>query len=270
MATTRESFLRKSMEKMKQALQSRDNLIVNVQRSIDELMMVKNSLGERLEEWYAVYFPELKLEDKAKFAQVASVFDKKGERQGIEQIVGTKKAAEIMQLAEKSIGSEFKEADLEECKKFAKLIADMDLMITQYEEYQQRLCQELCPSMTEVAGAAIAAKLISHVGSLMKLALLPASTIQVLGAEKALFKHLKNKRIAPPKHGIIFQHVYISSSPKVVRGKIARLLANKITLATKADAFTKNFIGPDLRKRLEEKYQEIMKNYTKGKGEKGD
>ncbi|MBS3068533.1 hypothetical protein J4450_07540 [Candidatus Micrarchaeota archaeon] len=264
-SSKRESFIRKTREAVHEALQSRDMLIANVQRSIDELTGVKNALGERLEEWYAVYFPELKLDDKAKFAQFVSVFDKKGDRQPIEKIVGVKKASELMELVSKSLGADINDNDLEKCKSLAKEIVNLDNLISEYEKYQEELCQEICPNISTVAGAAIAAKLISHVGSLSKLSLLPASTIQVLGAEKALFKHLKNKRIDPPKHGIIFQHVYISSSPKVVRGKIARALANKITLAAKADAFTKRFIAEDLKKDLEKRYNEVMEQYKKNK-----
>ena len=260
-SSKRESFIRKTREAVHEALQSRDMLIANVQRSIDELTGVKNALGERLEEWYAVYFPELKLDDKAKFAQFVSVFDKKGDRQPIEKIVGVKKASELMELVSKSLGADINDNDLEKCKSLAKEIVNLDNLISEYEKYQEELCQEICPNISTVA----AAKLISHVGSLSKLSLLPASTIQVLGAEKALFKHLKNKRIDPPKHGIIFQHVYISSSPKVVRGKIARALANKITLAAKADAFTKRFIAEDLKKDLEKRYNEVMEQYKKNK-----
>ena len=91
--------------------------------------------------------------------------------------------------------------------------------------------------------------------------MLPASTIQVLGAEKALFKHLKNRRISPPKHGIIFQNPRIAGSPKAVRGKIARALANKLALASKADAITKRYMGDELLKDFEERYNEIMKAY---------
>ena len=265
MDSKRESFIKKSRESVRTALQSRDMLITNVQRSIDELTAVKNALGERLEEWYAVYFPELRLEDKTKFAQIAYAFDKKGDKKTIESIVGVKKANDIMEIASRSLGADLQEEDLSKCKSFAKAILDIDKLISDYENYQENLCNEICPNITAVAGAAIAAKLISHVGSLSRLSLLPASTIQVLGAEKALFKHLKNRRIDPPKHGIIFQHVYISSSPKAVRGKIARALANKITLAAKADEFTKNFIGEQVRKDFEKRYEEIMEAYKKSK-----
>jgi len=83
--------------------------------------------------------------------------------------------------------------------------------------------------------------------------------------EKALFKHLKNRKIPPPKHGIIFQHPRISSSPKKVRGKIARTLANKLALAAKADAFSKRRISAELKKEFDGRYAEIMKEYQSGK-----
>jgi len=87
---------------------------------------------------------------------------------------------------------------------------------------------------------------------------MPASTVQVIGAEKALFKHLKNKSIDPPKHGIIFQHASISTSPKSVRGKIARALATKITLAAKADEYTKRFIGPEVKDKFDKRLKDIL------------
>jgi len=96
--------------------------------------------------------------------------------------------------------------------------------------------------------------------------MMPASTIQVLGAEKALFKHLKNKKgIAPPKHGVIFQYPAISQSPKKVRGKIARALAAKLSIAAKADSETKRFIAPLLKQNLEARIKQVLS--AKGKTE---
>lgn len=251
---------------MKEAFQSRDLLITNVQRSIDELIKVKNFITERLEEWYAVYFPELRIEDKTQYAKFVLAFDRATpDISTISTFVGEKKAQFILDKAKTTLGAEFTKEDLQMCKDLAQKIVDLETLITQYEKYQEKLCEELCPNMARVGGAPIAAKLISHVGALSKLALLPASTIQVLGAEKALFKHLKNKRIAPPKHGIIFQHVHISSSPKAVRGKIARALANKLALAAKADAFTHGSIGDVLKKDFERRYQAIMENHNRQK-----
>lgn len=108
---------------------------------------------------------------------------------------------------------------------------------------------DLAPNTTELVGPMIAARLIAHAGSLRKLAMLPSSSIQLLGAEKALFR-FKKQGGKPPKHGVIFQHPLISKSPYARRGKHARLLSAKIAIAAKADMFTKRFIAPMLKDQL--------------------
>lgn len=262
MESKRDSFIQKTKESVRKALQDRDLLITEVQRSTDELTKVKNSIVERLEEWYAVYFPEIKIEDKDKFAEFVIAFDKKNtEKNNIAAIVGVQRANDIITIASQSLGADLADEDIAKFRQLAQTVITIEALIKDYEEYQQRLCEELCPNITAIAGSQIAAKLISHVGSLRRLALLPSSTIQVLGAEKALFKHLKNPRISPPKHGIIFQYVHISSSPKAIRGKIARALANHIAMAAKADAFTKNFIAEKLKDDFNKRFEEIIAHY---------
>ena len=108
---------------------------------------------------------------------------------------------------------------------------------------------DLAPNMSEIVGPMITARLLSHAGSLRKLAMLPSSSIQLLGAEKALFR-FKKQGGKPPKHGVIFQHPYISKAPFKVRGKHARLLSAKLAIAAKADMFTKRFIAPSLKEEL--------------------
>ena len=109
--------------------------------------------------------------------------------------------------------------------------------------------KKIAPNISEIVGPMIAARLLSHAGSLRKLAMLPSSSIQLLGAEKALFR-FKKKGGKPPKHGVIFQHPYISKAPYKLRGKNARLLSAKIGIAAKADVFTKRFIAPSLKTEL--------------------
>jgi nucleolar protein 56 len=131
-------------------------------------------------------------------------------------------------------------------------------VLQQVEKNQELLKQQietdvkdLAPNMTELIGPMIAARLLSHAGSLKKLAMLPASSIQLLGAEKALFR-FKKQGGRPPKHGVIFQHPSIGKAPFRLRGKHARLLSAKLCIAAKADMFTKRFIASDLKKELEE------------------
>jgi nucleolar protein 56 len=111
--------------------------------------------------------------------------------------------------------------------------------------------------MSHIAGPELAAKLVAQSGGLQRMAMFPASTIQVLGAEKALFKHLKSGS-RPPKHGLIFQHASIGMAPKKVRGKISRCLAAKLTIAAKADAFSHNFIAEKLKAQFEAQVKRIM------------
>jgi nucleolar protein 56 len=265
----RERFMRRSRETVMQALRSRDMLLASVTKSIEDLDKTINLLGERLEDWYGIYFPELKAEDKLQFANAVLMIDKENiDEQELAKILGARRASEISAKAKSSLGAKLSQRDHSECLAMARTIISLETQRKQFEGYQKELANELCPNMSEVGGPEIAAKLVSHVGSLSRLAVLPASAVQVLGAEKALFKHLRNRRVPPPKHGIIFQHPKISSSPKSVRGKIARALANQLCLAAKADAFSKRSISPALRKKFEDRFAQIMKEYEAGKAAK--
>jgi nucleolar protein 56 len=117
---------------------------------------------------------------------------------------------------------------------------------------------KIAPNISHIAGPLIGARLISHSAGIIKLATLPASTIQILGAEKALFRY-KKEGGKPPKHGVIFQHSLINKSPRAKRGKIARVFASKIAIAAKADAFTKREISKELKDDLNKRIKEIKK-----------
>lgn len=258
----RERFLKKTKEKMEEALRSRDMFLARMNRSIEELNEVLNVLGERLEDMFRLYCPDLEINEKEKYARMVIIMENGVDMKELSKLFGSAKANEV---AKKTESLEIEEKDLKKCKRFAEEIIKLYELREELEKYEEELCSEVCPNMAYVGGPHLAAKLISHVGSLRKLALLPASTIQVIGAEKALFKHLRNKKIKPPKHGLIFQHVKVSNSPRKVRGKIARTLASKLTSAAKADSFTKNFIGEKLKKEFEERYERVMEEYKKSK-----
>lgn len=257
----REMFVKKAKFGTTEALKSRDMLLGQIAKSIDAVDEAIHLLTEKIEDAYGSYFPELKLEDKRKYAEVILMFDRKNpDANALEQIVGAKKAGELVERAKKSLGADLKEDDMKMIREFARQIVEMHKLREQMDAHQEKMAQEVCPNIKYVANAAIAAKLIAHTGSLRKLALLPASTVQVLGAEKALFKHLRSKgRIGSPKHGIIFQYPAIGTAPKHQRGKIARALATKIAIASKADAFSHNFIAEELKRNLDKRIEEIRK-----------
>ena len=265
----RSRFITKSRQTVMSALKSRDMLLASVTKSIEDLDKTINLLGERFEDWYGIYFPELRAEDKLSFCKAALIIDRENmDEKELASLFGQVRASELVAFSTTSLGVKLSPKDHSECLALARSIISLEELRKKYEGYQSELATELCPNLSEVGGADIAAKLVSHVGSLSRLAVLPASAIQVLGAEKALFKHLKNKRIPPPKHGIIFQHVKISSSPKSVRGKISRALANQLCLCAKADAFSKRHIAPDLKKKFDDRVVQIMKEYEAEKAKR--
>ena len=123
-----------------------------------------------------------------------------------------------------------------------------------------RTMEEMAPNVRAVAGALLGARLIAIAGSLQNLAMRPASTIQVLGAEKALFRSLKTGA-RPPKHGLIFQHTLLHDAKRWQRGKIARVIAGKLAIAARADAFGGHFIGDKLKADINKRLEEIHEKY---------
>ncbi|MCJ7571107.1 MAG: hypothetical protein MUO82_04430 [Candidatus Thermoplasmatota archaeon] len=128
--------------------------------------------------------------------------------------------------------------------------------ITNLQNQIEKDMHVVAPNVSSVVGPLIGARLMSYAGGLQRLAMLPSSTIQILGAEKALFRFKKQGSL-PPKHGVIFQHPYINKAGRSERGKIARVLAAKISTAAKADAFTKRDLSKDLKEELERRIKEI-------------
>jgi len=224
---------------------TRDQLIIQFIMLFDDLNKVINLLIERYREIYNLYFPEISqmIEDHEKF---------------LKTVVG-KKREELMKEYEIDItmGGEFKDKDIEFISKIGENVLNLYKLRDLIRDYIENLMNEVCPNLSKVATPTIGARLIALAGGLKELAMLPSSTIQVLGAEKALFKHL-TKGTPPPKHGVIFNHPLIQKLPKKQRGAMARTLASKIAIAAKVDAFTPGKIVYDkLLKELEERHNEL-------------
>ncbi|NOZ76400.1 MAG: hypothetical protein GXO65_01720 [Euryarchaeota archaeon] len=130
------------------------------------------------------------------------------------------------------------------------------------EEYLTRVLEETAPNLSALLGPGLAGRLISLAGGLERLAVMPGSKIQVLGAEKALFRHVKDGT-PPPKHGAIFQFPAVKGAPWWQRGKIARALANKAAMAARADAFSGDYIADELKAQLERRFDEIRRTHPK-------
>jgi len=141
-------------------------------------------------------------------------------------------------------------------KPFENLFFNVNDEIKRLEMQIEGDVRKIAPNISEIAGSLIGARLMSLAGGMERLACMPASTIQLLGAEKALFR-FKKEGGRPPKHGIIFQHPLINRSARRNRGKIARILAAKIAIAAKADVFTKRNISDYLKEDIKQRIKYI-------------
>lgn len=143
-------------------------------------------------------------------------------------------------------------------KPFEKTLSAVNDEIARLQQQIETDMEAIAPNTSSIIGPLIGARLIALAGGMQKMAMLPASTIQILGAEKALFRFKKDGG-RPPKHGVIFQHSLVNCAPKTNRGKIARLLATKLSTAIKADVFTKRNIASELQEDINTRLQEIRK-----------
>jgi nucleolar protein 56 len=158
------------------------------------------------------------------------------------------------------MGADLVEQDLAEIQTLAKDVLNMYELRKDMENYVDRAMEDVAPNTRTIAGALLGARLIAIAGSLQNLAMRPASTIQVLGAEKALFRSLKTGA-RPPKHGLIFQHALLHDAKRWQRGKIARVIAGKLAIAARADAFGGKYVGDMLKAEVDHRIEEIREKY---------
>lgn len=254
---SREEFFKKARKRVQTAISSRDNLLIQSVGAIDELNKSSNLLFERLTEWYGMHFPELRTPDNAKYVEAVLVLDRHNpDAATLERIFGPQ-GPSVAGRARSSLGSQLSPDDISQVRSLALQVKALWKLRDEIEAYQAKIAQEVCPNMSHIAGPLLAAKLVAQAGGLQRIATFPSSTIQVLGAEKALFKHLRSGS-KPPKHGLIFQHPLIGKAPKKARGKLSRALAAKLTIASKADAISHNFIAEKLKDSFEAQARRIM------------
>ena len=204
--------------------------------AIDDFQETENLLLERLREWYGLHFPELaRTADEATYLDLITTY-------------GTREAMPIE--ARESVGAPLGPAEVEAVQSLASLVQETRERRAASEVYAERAAKDRAPNVAHLAGPLLGARLVSLAGGVQDLGRLPASTIQLLGAERALFRHLRDHKL-PPKHGVLFQHPLIHRAPRWQRGAIARAFAGKLAIAARADAYTQRFIADALKVALE-------------------
>ena len=244
-----EVYQQLAIAKMKEASKSEDKHLIQAINSIDEIDESISKLIERIREWYALYFPEMDV-IKNNETYVRLIAENKTKEKIIE-------AKPDVFLIDSDYDEEINQSDLDIMNNYANSIYELQKSRKSIENYIEDKMESLAPNLKLLVGASLGAKLISHAGGLKRLATYPSSTVQIMGAEKALFRHLKSGD-RPPKYGLIYQHPQIRGSKWWNRGKIARMLASKISLACRKDIFTKD-LDPNIYDEFIEKAEQIEK-----------
>jgi len=215
---------------------SRDRLLIQSSNAAEDVSRAMNLFLERLYEWFSLHYPEVKNKDLA-------------------ERVMTNRRRENFPGFSSSVGVDITKADEEMLVEFATVIQNLAEEKERMENYVKSFAKEIAPNISSLVDPMLAAKLIAHAGSLEKLARMPASTLQLIGAEKALFRHLKKKGKSP-KYGIIFNTPYIQNALPEKKGKAARILASKLMQAARIDYYSGR-VEEKLKKELDEEMKRI-------------
>jgi nucleolar protein 56 len=246
--------------------QKRDLIVAQAIQTLDDTDKTLNLFMGRLREWYGVHFPELDrlVEKHETYARLVLDLGTKSNftQEALEkEDLPKNKTEQISRIAEASMGADLLEVDLAQIQALSKNVLETYKLREAMEAYLDKTMEEVAPNTKTIVGALLGARLIAVAGGLENLAKRPASTMQVLGAEKALFRAIKTGA-RPPKHGLIFQHTLIHDAQKWQRGKIARAIAGKLAIAVRADAFGKgHYVGDKLKADLNRRIEEIRKKY---------
>lgn len=253
-----------SRAKVKFSVQKNDNHIIQAIATIDHLDKAVNQFSMRVREWYGWHFPELVkvVSDNFQYAQLALfINDKKtlseDSLHDLAAIVDDDEAIAraIIDAARVSMGQDISDADMENVMAFANRVVSLTKYRKSVGSYLVSKMSVVAPNLAALIGETVGARLISKAGSLTNLAKYPASTVQILGAEKALFRALKTKGNTP-KFGIIYHSSFIGRAGTKNKGRISRFLANKTSIASRIDNFSETpttKFGEALKAQVEER-----------------
>src|SRR6185437_7213399 len=236
----RDFALSLSSSRVTEISESPDLHIIQAINTLDETDKMINLLSSRVREWYGLHFPELDnmIDTISGYSKIVMA----GKRENITQNTyldagfPEEKAEMLSLLQKKSRGGQISDENLAIVQNIAKQILDLFDLRQSLEKHIESQMQLIAPNISVILGSAVGARVLDKAGSLKRLASMPASTIQVLGAEKALFRALKTGA-QPPKHGLLFQHQLVHAAPRWQRGKIARAIAAKAAIGARVDVF---------------------------------
>jgi len=254
---------------VRKAAERRDFLVVQAVDALDDLDKTLNLFAGRIREWYGLHFPELTrlISNHEVYARLVHNLGKR--KNFSEENLGKyglpkRKISQVVKAARTSMGADLYDTDMEQIQTLSVQYLNLYNARRKIEKYLEDMMKEEAPNISALTGPILGARLIALAGGLENLAKMPSSTIQILGAEKALFRSLTTGA-RPPKHGVLFQHALVHGAKRSLRGKISRALAGKIAIAARTDAFSGGYAGDQLKKAFLEKVEEIKKKDSKRK-----
>ncbi|KAJ3073323.1 Nucleolar protein 58 [Podochytrium sp. JEL0797] len=240
-----------------------DTMIIQAIALLDDLDKELNTYAMRVKEWYGWHFPEMTkiIVDNLAYAKVvrAMGFRTNAAEVDLSKILPEELEEEVKLAAEISMGTEISDEDIDNINHLAEQIISITEYRAQLYDYLKNRMAAIAPNLTCLVGELVGARLISHAGSLMNLSKQPASTIQILGAEKALFRALKAKHDTP-KYGLIYHASLVGQAGPKIKGKVARTVATKCALGIRVDALGDHdgpTIGIELRAKLENRMRQL-------------
>jgi len=229
-----------SSSKVTEVSESPDLHIIEAINTLDETDKIANLLSSRLREWYGLHFPELGnlIDTITGYSKIVLAGRREDlTRQTYLDAGFPEEKAEMLSLLQgKSRGGQLSNENLAIVQSLARQILQLFELRNTLEKHIETQMIAIAPNISGILGTSVGARILARAGSLKRLASMPASTIQVLGAEKALFRSLKTGA-QPPKHGLLFQHTLVHAAPRWQRGKIARAVAAKAALAARVDVY---------------------------------
>lgn len=226
--------------KLKFSADKVDTMIIQAIALLDDLDKEINTYAMRCKEWYGWHFPELAkmITDSVAYARIILTMGVRSNASetDLSEILPEEVEEQVKTAAEVSMGTEITEDDLSNIKALAEQIVDFAAYREQLSNYLSSRMKAIAPNLSAIVGDLVGARLIAHAGSLTSLAKAPASTVQILGAEKALFRALKTKHDTP-KYGIIYHASIVGQASGKNKGRIARTLAAKATISLRYDCF---------------------------------
>lgn len=237
----RELNLKETQKQIAESVGKEQNIMLAIQ-TYDSIVQNLNALMKKFVEWYSLYFPEAVKEFNDYEKLIHVVLDKK--REDVRN--------DLKFFADINMGGKLDEDDFKIVNLYLTKIKELYDYHEKLVDYIDNSMKKVAPNVESVAGGLIGARLMYSARGLKGLMMSPASKIQLYGAEKALFRHLKTGSRSP-KYGVLFAHPLVQSCPAKNRGKMARTIADKLSLAAKIDYFKGEFRGELMNKELQEK-----------------